>query len=137
MTGEKLGDWMSWLPLGEWWYNSTFHLAIQTTPYEALYGQAPPQNLPYLVGAYSKEKLQEGYSSFILEGSGQMKQLANQNRRDKEFQQTVRKVLNQKLSPKYIGPFAIKAKVGKVAYRFQLPSNWENSCAIYSSSSWY
>lgn len=39
-----------------------------------------------LIGAYSKEKLQEGYSSFILEGSGQMKQLANQNGSEKEFQ---------------------------------------------------
>lgn len=39
ITGEKPSAWASWLPLAEWWYNTTYHLAIQTTPYEALYGQ--------------------------------------------------------------------------------------------------
>ncbi|TYJ37836.1 hypothetical protein E1A91_A05G403100v1 [Gossypium mustelinum] len=41
MTGEKPSSWASWLPLAEWWYNTTYHSAIQTTPYEALYGQNP------------------------------------------------------------------------------------------------
>lgn len=51
MTGEKPSAWALWLSLVEWWYNTTYHSAIQTTPYEALYGQDPPLHLPYLVGA--------------------------------------------------------------------------------------
>lgn len=51
MVGEKPSAWLSWLPLAEWWYNTTYHSAIPTTPYEALYGQPPPIHLPYVVGA--------------------------------------------------------------------------------------
>ncbi|KAL8153912.1 hypothetical protein V2J09_011672 [Rumex salicifolius] len=39
-----------------WWYNTTFHSAIQATPYEIVYGQSPPTHLPYLPGE-SKSKL--------------------------------------------------------------------------------
>ena len=43
-------QWSKWLPLAEWWYNTTFHSAIQTTPYEVVYGQPPPIHLHYLPG---------------------------------------------------------------------------------------
>ncbi|TYI17777.1 hypothetical protein ES332_A07G048300v1 [Gossypium tomentosum] len=32
MSGERPQDWVKWLPLAEWWYNSTFHTAIHTMP---------------------------------------------------------------------------------------------------------
>ena len=35
-------EWSKWLPLAEFWYNTTFHSAIQLTPYEVLYNQPPP-----------------------------------------------------------------------------------------------
>lgn len=50
MTRERPADLLTWLPLAEWWYNSSFHSSIQLTLYEALYGQALPQHMPYLVG---------------------------------------------------------------------------------------
>lgn len=43
-------DWCSYLSYAEWWYNTIFHSSIQTTPYEALYGQPPPLHLPYVAG---------------------------------------------------------------------------------------
>uniref|UniRef100_A0A0V0HW04 Putative ovule protein n=1 Tax=Solanum chacoense TaxID=4108 RepID=A0A0V0HW04_SOLCH len=46
-----------YLALAEWWYNSTFHSAIQTSPYEALYGQPPPNHLPYLPGEAVDEEV--------------------------------------------------------------------------------
>lgn len=46
MTGERPSEWSCWLPLAEWWYNTTYHSAIRTTPFEALYGQEPPDHLP-------------------------------------------------------------------------------------------
>lgn len=33
--------WMNWLPLAEWWYNTNYHSALKTTPFEALYGTPP------------------------------------------------------------------------------------------------
>lgn len=37
--------------MAKWWYNTTYHSAIQTTSYEGLYGQDPPLHLPYVAGA--------------------------------------------------------------------------------------
>jgi hypothetical protein len=33
--------WSKWLPLAEFWYNTTYHSAIKTTPFQALYGRPP------------------------------------------------------------------------------------------------
>nr|KYP76053.1 Retrovirus-related Pol polyprotein from transposon 17.6 [Cajanus cajan] len=43
-------NWSKWLPMAEWWYNTTYHIAIKATPYEIMYGQPPPIYLPYLPG---------------------------------------------------------------------------------------
>ncbi|CAH9147995.1 unnamed protein product [Cuscuta epithymum] len=50
MCFEKSQSWCKWLPLAEYWYNTTFHSAIGMTPYEAVYNQPPPLHLPYLAG---------------------------------------------------------------------------------------
>jgi hypothetical protein len=34
-------DWLKWLPLAEFWYNTSFHSALQHTPFEVLYGRQP------------------------------------------------------------------------------------------------
>jgi hypothetical protein len=33
--------WRKWLPLAEFWYNSTYHSAIGSSPFKALYGCEP------------------------------------------------------------------------------------------------
>jgi hypothetical protein len=38
------------LPLVEWWYNTTYHTATRMTPFEAVYGKKPPSVLSYLPG---------------------------------------------------------------------------------------
>ena len=50
MTAERPKDWSKWLPLAEWWYNTSYHTAINSTPYAIVYGQAAPTHLPYLAG---------------------------------------------------------------------------------------
>ena len=50
MAGERSKDWIKWLHLVEWWYNTTYHTAIRTTPYQAVYGQPAPVHLPYIPG---------------------------------------------------------------------------------------
>ena len=50
MTGERPRDWVKWLPMAEWWYNTSYHTATHTSPYEAVYGQTPPLHKPYFPG---------------------------------------------------------------------------------------
>ena len=50
MCSQTPTDWCKWIPLAEWWYNTTFHSIIQMNPYEAVYGQPPLIHLPYLPG---------------------------------------------------------------------------------------
>lgn len=50
MCSDKPASWSKWLALAEWWYNTNFHSSIHTTPYEVVYGQAPPIHLPYFPG---------------------------------------------------------------------------------------
>jgi hypothetical protein len=33
--------WKSWLPLAEFWYNTSFHTSLGCTPFKALYGYDP------------------------------------------------------------------------------------------------
>ena len=50
MTGEKPNEWVLWIPLAEWWYNSNWHSATGVVPFEAAYGQTPSLHIPYLAG---------------------------------------------------------------------------------------
>jgi hypothetical protein len=48
---EKKNQWAQWLPLAEWWYNTSYHTATHMNPFETVYGQKPPSVLSYLLGA--------------------------------------------------------------------------------------
>ncbi|GJZ35885.1 putative mitochondrial protein [Tanacetum coccineum] len=50
MTGEHPKEWAKWLSLAKLWYNFNFHTSIQSTPFEIVYGIAPPIHVPYLGG---------------------------------------------------------------------------------------
>ena len=40
-VSDKQTQWVKWLPLAEWWYNTSFHIAAKMTPFMALYGYHP------------------------------------------------------------------------------------------------
>nr|GFB42783.1 hypothetical protein [Tanacetum cinerariifolium] len=48
MTGETPKEWVKLIPLAEYWYNTNYHSALDTTPYEVVYGQTPPMHIPYM-----------------------------------------------------------------------------------------
>lgn len=44
---EQPKKWSEWIPWAEFWYNTTFHRAIKTTPFRIVYGREPPPLLAY------------------------------------------------------------------------------------------
>ena len=45
---EKQTQWVKWLPLAEWWYNTSFHTVEKMTPFMAPYGYHPLSITSYL-----------------------------------------------------------------------------------------
>ncbi|GJR53501.1 reverse transcriptase [Tanacetum coccineum] len=50
MTRERPKEWVKWLPLAEYWYNTNKHSSTTVTPFEVVYGQTPPLHVPYVAG---------------------------------------------------------------------------------------
>nr|GEV97758.1 putative mitochondrial protein [Tanacetum cinerariifolium] len=48
MSREKPKAWPEWVSLAEYWYNTTYHTYLKTTPYEVLYGQPSPNPIAYV-----------------------------------------------------------------------------------------
>jgi hypothetical protein len=49
-ASKKKNQWAQWLPLYEWWYNTSYHTTTNMTPFEVVYEQNPPSVLSYLAG---------------------------------------------------------------------------------------
>ena len=47
-VSDKKTQWVKWLPLTEWWYNTSFHTTTKMTPFMALFGYHPPSITSYL-----------------------------------------------------------------------------------------
>lgn len=146
MTSEVPKNWSTWLASAEWWYNTTFHTALQSTPFQVVYG-IKPRHMAWQERSHTslhslEELLAEKHHQWsrlreLLEDAQEkMKAYANLKRTAREFQQgdwvylklqpyrqvsvAIRK--NLKLAAKYFGPYEIIEKVGPVAYKLALPS---------------
>ncbi|GJT54198.1 ty3-gypsy retrotransposon protein [Tanacetum coccineum] len=147
MCGEKPKEWVKWLPLAEFWYNTNYHTSTKTTPYEAVYCQTPPIHVPYIPGDSRVEEVDRTLQAreeaikvlkFHLKRSqDRMRNQANKHRTDRQFevddwvylklqphrQVSIRQGQHHKLSSKYYGPFKVAERIGEVAYRLKLPSS--------------
>lgn len=134
-----------WLSLVEWWYNTTYHFAIGTTPYEVVYGQPPPVHLPYVPVDSALEAIDRSFTARedmlrqlkenLRKVVHRMKQQADKSITKREFQegdwvflklqaykhQSVERRGSYKLALRFFGTYEIIAKVGKVAYTLKLP----------------
>ena len=145
MTGEKPAEWVLWLPLAEWWYNSNWHSSIGVNPFEVVYGQPPSVHITYLAGDSRVEAIDRSLAARedcikmlkyqLSKTQHRMKQQVDKHRTDRTFeardlvyarlhpyrQQSVACKTSNKLSAKFFGPFPILTRIGTMAYKLQLP----------------
>lgn len=145
MVHAKPEQWAKWLPQAEYWYNTTFHSALGRSPFEVLYGRKPGHfatQLESLPGkTYVEVWLQERAAMIPLiqqhleRAQRRMKSHADKNRSEREFsvgdrvylrlqpyvQTSVATRSSQKLGFKFFGPYLVLQRIGKVAYKLQLP----------------
>ena len=137
-------DWDQHLTAAEFAVNNAYHESIKTTPFYLNYGQNPltPANLqipkvdnPRAMELTSTLQGRLKLAKACMHAAQQrQKAYADQKRRDVEFsvgQQVllssknirVKGPITPKLMPKWIGPFSIAKRIGKLAYKLDLPSN--------------
>ena len=116
-------------------------------PFRALYGRDPPPILRYIRGAATvsevdrelvdRDNIIDDLKMNWLRAQHRMKAQADLHRRDDSFdvgnevylklrpyrQQSVARRRFEKLAARYYGPYKVAAKVGKVAYRLDLPAS--------------
>ncbi|KAG8655554.1 hypothetical protein MANES_04G053766v8 [Manihot esculenta] len=117
------------------------------SPFVALYGRAPPTIPRYEAGTTAiqeadnilttRDEILEQLKLNLSRSVNQMKQRADKHQKEVEFQvgdwaylklqpyrqHSVARRAFQKLASRYYGPYLILAKLGKVAYRLQLPAS--------------
>ncbi|GJX20271.1 putative reverse transcriptase domain-containing protein [Tanacetum coccineum] len=136
--------WVKHLPLAEFSYNNSYHASIKAAPYEALYGRKCRSPVCWAEVREAQltgpELIQETTEKIVLikqrmqAAQDRQKSYADQKRKPMEFEVGDRVMLKVspwkgvvrfgkrgKLNPRYVGPFKVLAKVGKVAYRLELP----------------
>ncbi|KAL1546909.1 hypothetical protein AAHA92_23444 [Salvia divinorum] len=146
-TFEQPKKWFQFLPWAELAMNTNVNVSIGMSPFKALYGRDPPnifstparpsRNVDVADLLVERTDLLRFLKERLSKAQQLMAETANRHRRHVEFnvgdkvllrlqpyrQVSVGRPISAKLGRRYYGPFEITERIGKVAYRLQLPAD--------------
>jgi len=151
--GERQDNWYSLLPLAEFAYNNHVHSSTQQTPFLLDTGQHPrmgfePHQPPSRVEAvnefadWMKSTLEEARSA-LAKAKDNMARYYNQRRAPAPTSTPGDKVYldssdihttrpSRKLSHRHLGPYRVKCRVGRYAYRLALPHSMRRLHPVFN-----
>jgi len=144
---QKPAAWGRYLLWVEWSYNTSCHSTTGLTPFEITFGRKPPTFPQYVTGTSKIDAVDDILSQReavfallhhkLLKAQSCMKAVADTHCRDQEYQvgdwvlvklrqhrqSSATGTTYSKLTKCYYGPFQVTERMGKVAYKLQLPEH--------------
>jgi transposase InsO family protein len=148
MVFQEPKKWASWLPMAEWWYNTSYHTAIKLSLFQALYGYPPPMLSEFSIPIQGDTEAQDflmvrqqmltHLKENLSQAQARMKKYADLKRTERKLDigdmvyikmQPYRMAAfgirqSIKLTSKFYGPFRVLEQIGKLAYKLQLVTQW-------------
>ena len=151
-VNHRQSDWPEWLPLASFSYNDKVHSSTGFTPFFLNKGEHPRKGTEPSVQVSNQaatdfvdhmKSIQEEATSAIAIAQEQMKRYYDRSRGSSRNYQVGDKVWlegynittdrpSKKLEDKRYGPFTIIKKVGKSAYKLQLPPTWKSLHPVFN-----
>jgi hypothetical protein len=146
VIGDRPRAWVDWLAWVEYCYNTSYHSALHTSPFEVVYGRSPPPMLPFEAGTArteaasdllrTRDEILAEVRQHLLQAQQMSKKYYDAHHREAEFAvgdwvwlrllhrttQSLDPRAKRKLGSRYTGPFLVLEHVGTLAYRLQLPA---------------
>ena len=127
---DKQTQWVKWLPLAEWWYNTSFNTTSKMPPFMALYGYHPPSITSPLKGHSKVQEMDDHLQhqqevlqilkDNLVTSKNRIRRQEDQHRSEKSFrdqiflrtqpykQMSLMKLnKDNKLAPKYYGSYMV------------------------------
>jgi hypothetical protein len=139
--------WIRWLHLGEYCYNTTYHMSIGMSPFRALYGYEAPSFVELAFGESrapkAKDWIQENQHILrvlkdnLWMAQNQQKTYADRHWVERSFevgdlvflrlqpypQSSLKKSGVEKLQPRFYRPYKVIRRVKELAYKLELPED--------------